>query len=135
MELKCVLLVFLFGFIGISMKGKLTMRERIIQEYVPGKQVTMAHLIANPTSDSYLKLGIEKPHGAIGILTITPSEAAIIAVDMALKAGDVDVSFVDRFSGTVILTGHIASVEAALLAVVTDLKEILGFASTTVTKS
>ena len=26
-------------------------RDRIIQEYVPGKQVTLAHLIAHPDKD------------------------------------------------------------------------------------
>ena len=26
-------------------------KQRIVQEYVPGKQVTMAHLIANPDED------------------------------------------------------------------------------------
>ena len=32
-------------------------KQRIIQEFVPGKQVTMAHLIANPDGDIYKKLG------------------------------------------------------------------------------
>lgn len=32
-------------------------KQRIIQEFVPGKQVTMAHLIANPDDDLYKKLG------------------------------------------------------------------------------
>lgn len=54
-------------------------KQRIIQEFVPGKQVTMAHLIANPNDDLYKKLGVvSKTRGALGILTITPSEAAII---------------------------------------------------------
>lgn len=51
-------------------------KQRIIQEYVPGKQVTLAHLIANPNEELYQKLGIISDNrGAIGILTITPSEA------------------------------------------------------------
>ena len=33
-------------------------KQRIIQEFVPGKQVTMAHLIANPEPDLYKKLGV-----------------------------------------------------------------------------
>ena len=32
-------------------------KERIVQEYVPGRQVTMAHLIPNPVDDLYTKLG------------------------------------------------------------------------------
>ena len=62
-------------------------KQRIIQEFVPGKQVTMAHLIANPDPDLYKKLGvIGERSGALGILTITPSEAAIIGADVATKA-------------------------------------------------
>ena len=54
-------------------------KQRIIQEYVPGKQVTLAHLIANPNPDIYKKLGVIGDHtGALGIMTITPSEGAII---------------------------------------------------------
>lgn len=111
-------------------------KQRLIQEYVPGKQVTMAHIIASPTPDSYEKLGIVNTNaGAIGILTITPSEASIIAVDIAAKAGDIEIGFVDRFSGSVIITGDISSVEAALTAVLEGLKGILGFSSTVVTKT
>ena len=33
-------------------------KQRMVQEYVPGKQVTMAHLIANPNPDLYTKLGV-----------------------------------------------------------------------------
>ena len=48
-------------------------KQRVIQEFVPGKQVTMAHLIANPMPDLYKKLGvIGKPSGALGIMTIPP---------------------------------------------------------------
>ena len=65
-------------------------KQRIIQEFVPGKQVTMAHLIANPEDDLYKKLGVvSKKRGALGIMTITPSEAAIIGADVATKAAEV----------------------------------------------
>lgn len=111
-------------------------KQRMIQEYVPGKQVTLAHLIANPDEVIFEKLGlIVEKKGAIGILTITPSEAAIIAVDIATKAADVQVGFVDRFSGSVVMTGDVSSVEAALIAVLQGLEEILGFSSTVVTRT
>ena len=45
--------------------------DRIIQESVPGKQVTIAHVIASPMSDIYERLGIDDK-GAIGILTLSP---------------------------------------------------------------
>ena len=34
--------------------------ERIIQESVPGKQVTIAHVIASPMADIYERLGIDE---------------------------------------------------------------------------
>ena len=87
-------------------------KERIIQEFVPGKQITLAHIIPNPVSDLYSKMGMIDGDGAIGIFTITPSEGAIIAADVASKAGGIKIGFVDRFNGTLIITGEVASVEA-----------------------
>jgi ethanolamine utilization protein EutS len=95
-------------------------KARIIQEIVPGKQITLAHIIANPDKVLYYKLGLdpaEDHSGAIGILTLSPSETAIIAGDVAMKASGVELGFVDRFSGTVIVTGSVSQVEAALVAV------------------
>lgn len=41
-------------------------KKRIIQEFVPGKQVTLAHVIANPTEDLYAKLGLIDAEGPSG---------------------------------------------------------------------
>lgn len=105
-------------------------KARIIQEIVPGKQITLAHIIANPDDVLYYKLGFdpaEAHEGAIGILTLSPSETAIIAGDIALKASGVTLGFVDRFSGTVIVTGSVSQVEAALTAVTEYAVNKLGF--------
>lgn len=111
-------------------------KQRMIQEYVPGKQVTLAHLIANPDKVLFEKLGLNSERkSAIGILTITPSEAAIIAVDIATKAADVEIGFIDRFSGSVVLTGDVSAVEASLVAVLEGLETILAFSSTKVTRT
>lgn len=101
--------------------------ERTIQEYVPGKQVTLAHIIANPTTDIYEKLGIQAPKNALGILTITPAEASIIAGDVATKAGNVTLGFIDRFSGSVVVVGEMSEVESALKKVIDTLHNMLGF--------
>ena len=45
--------------------------------YVPGKQVTVAHLIAHPAPEICEKAGIPDVD-AIGILTLTPGETAIM---------------------------------------------------------
>lgn len=111
-------------------------KQRIIQEFVPGKQVTLAHLIANPDKELYKKLGLIDARGAIGILTITPSEGAIIAADVSTKAADVLIGFVDRFSGSLVITGDVSAVESALKEVINVLGgEMLGFAKAPITKS
>ena len=112
-------------------------KQRIIQEFVPGKQVTLAHLIANPEPDLYKKLGvIGETSGALGIMTITPSEAAIIVgADTAAKAANVNVVFVDRFNGSLVINGDVASVEAALRDVLRVLENILRFAPTEITRT
>ena len=46
-------------------------KERIIQEFVPGRQITLAHIIASPVPELYGKLGIVDVKDAIGIFTIT----------------------------------------------------------------
>lgn len=111
-------------------------KQRVIQEYVPGKQVTLAHIIANPNEDIYKKLGlvIDKKD-AIGILTITPSEASIIAADVATKASGVSLGFIDRFSGSLVVTGDVSSVESALDEVLQVLGNMLNFTSTKITRT
>lgn len=111
-------------------------KQRIVQEFVPGKQVTMAHIIANPNQDLYKKLGVIGSHfGALGILTITPSEAAIIGADTATKAADVEIIFVDRFNGSLVIGGDVASVEAAVKDVLSVLENLLQFTPTKITRT
>lgn len=113
-------------------------KARIIQELVPGKQITLAHIIANPDEILYKKLGLnpaEDHKGAIGILTVSPSETAIIAGDIAIKASGATLGFVDRFSGTVILTGTVSEVEASLAAITEYVQNKLGFTVCEVTKT
>ena len=101
---------------------------RSIQEYVPGKQVTLAHIIAKPKSDVYIKLGLDDENcDAIGILTITPSEAAIISADAGTKAAPVEIGFLDRFSGSLVITGRVSDVKAAVQEILTTLHSVLGF--------
>ena len=107
---------------------------RIIQEYVPGRQVTIAHVIANPDRPLCQRVGINEAE-AIGIMTITPGESAIIAGDMALKAADVEIGFLDRFSGTLVVNGRLSSVISALEAANRGMEEILGFYPAPITRS
>ena len=115
----------------MSLSGK----ERIIQEFVPGKQITLAHIIANPDEALYQKMGLIDGEGAIGVFTITPSEGAIIAADVATKAADVQIGFVDRFNGSLIITGDVAALDAAAAGIMDTLCGQMGFTPTVVTRT
>ena len=108
--------------------------DRIIQESVPGQQVTIAHVIASPMSDIYERLGIDDK-GAIGILTLSPYETAIIAADIATKTADVEIGFLDRFTGSVVISGDVQSVETALKAVTDTLCSLLDFTTVPITRT
>ncbi|MCG8485629.1 MAG: BMC domain-containing protein [Clostridia bacterium] len=111
-------------------------KQRVIQEYVPGKQITLAHLIANPRREVCKRLGLnEDTTGAIGIMTITPSEAAIIAADVATKASGVQIGFLDRFSGSLVIVGDVGSVHEGLKGVIKVLCELLKFSPAQITRS
>ncbi len=113
-------------------------KMRIIQEIVPGKQITLAHIIAGPDEIIYKKLGldpsIDYEKAAIGIVTMTPSETAIIAGDVAIKTSNINVEFIDRFSGTLIITGKLSEVETALTEIISYTKEDLGFTVCRITR-
>lgn len=119
----------------ISMEEK----QRIIQELVPGRQITLAHIIANPDRVLYEKLGlnpaVEYAKSAIGVLTVSPAETAIIIADIAIKASGVELGFVDRFSGSVIVTGTVSEVEAAIQAILIYVEETLGYTVCGITRT
>ena len=114
-------------------------KMRIIQEIVPGKQITLAHIIANPDKILYKKLGLDPAvdysKSAIGIVTMSPSETAIIAGDIAIKSSGVEIGFVDRFSGTLIITGMVADVEMSFKTACDYIQSTLGYTVCPITKT
>ena len=118
-----------------------TEKTRIIQELVPGKQITLAHIIANPDEILYKKLGLDpsvdysQHKCAIGLVTMSPAEYAIIGADLAIKKSGANLGFVDRFSGTLIVTGTVSEVEASLNAVTEYAEKTLGFKVCPVTRT
>ena len=114
-------------------------KQRIVQELVPGKQISLAHIIANPDRVMYEKLGldpsIDYAKSAIGILTVCPSETAIIMGDIAVKSSGIDLGFVDRFSGSLIITGTVSEVEASVNAILDYVGNTLGFAICPITRT
>ena len=121
------------------MKNDYIEKSRIIQELFPGKQITIAHIIANPDEILYRKLGLDPAvdysRAAIGIVTVSPAETAIIIADIAIKSSGAQIGFVDRFSGTLIVTGSVSEVEEALLALTEYCEEVLGFTVCKITKT
>lgn len=111
---------------------------RIIQELVPGKQITLAHVIGGPRPIVYKKLGlnpdVDYASSAIGIINMSPVESTIIASDIATKTGDVYLGFVDRFSGTLIITGLISEVTNAIEEIVRYFRDDLGYAACDITR-
>ncbi len=112
----------------------MTDKERIIQEFVPGKQVTLAHMIAHPTAELAKKIGVPEAE-AIGIMTLTPGETAMIAGDIATKAADIQIGFLDRFSGALVIYGSVGSVEESLNKVVFTLQTLLGYTPCVLTRT
>ena len=114
-------------------------KQRIIQELVPGKQISLAHIIANPDKVMYTKLGLDPTvdysKSAIGIMTVSPAEAAIIMGDIAMKASAVEIGFVDRFSGSLIVTGTVSEVDASTKAVLDYFQITLHFTVCPVTRT
>lgn len=114
-------------------------KMRIIQEIVPGKQITLAHIIANPDEILYVKLGLDPKvdysRSAIGIVTVSPAETAIIIADIATKSSGALIGFVDRFSGTLIITGSVSEVEASLRALTDYCRETLHFTVCDITRT
>lgn len=115
------------------------LKQRIIQELVPGKQITLAHIIANPDKILYEKLGLDPSvdyaKSAIGVLTVSPAETAIIIADIAVKSAGVELGFVDRFSGSLIVTGTVSEVEASTKAILEYTEETLGYSVCKITRT
>lgn len=109
-------------------------KQRFIQEFVPGKQLTLSHVIANPNPEMFEMLGIDQA-GALGIMTCTPSETVIIAGDLATKSANVRLGFLDRFTGSLVVVGDVSEVEMALIEINRFLSESLGYTPALITKS
>ena len=111
------------------------MKQRIVQELVPGKQISLAHIIANPDKILYTKLGLDPSldysRAAIGIMTVT----AIIMADIAMKSSGIELGFVDRFSGSLIITGTVSEVEASTSAILDYVGNKLGFTLCPITRT
>nr|WP_295682561.1 BMC domain-containing protein [uncultured Lachnoclostridium sp.] len=112
---------------------------RIVQELVPGKQISLAHIIAAPDRLLIDKLSFQKESdkskASIGILTMSPAEAVIIGADLAVKASGVTLQNVDYTSGTLVFTGTVSEVESAMNAIVEYSNRTLSFSVCDITRT
>lgn len=112
---------------------------RIVQEIVPGREITLAHIIANPDESLFQTIGMEPDGGhaksAIGIVTVSPSETAIIIADIALKSSGVSLCAADRIAGTLIIAGTVSEVESAMAALTDYARETLKFSICDITRT
>ena len=108
---------------------------RMVRVRVPGREVCMAHVI-NPVETSvYQNLGLhigvhegeDHTGEAVGLIRFTPWETVVVAADCAMKAANVQIGFMDRFCGTLILTGSLTDVRTAVEEVVRFFREELQF--------
>lgn len=115
-----------------QLKGK---KLRMTRLRIPGKEVCLAHVISASRPEVYQNLGLHigvhegEDHAgeSIGLIRFTPWEAVVVAADVAMKSADVQLGFMDRFCGSLIITGGLSEVETAVEEVVRFFKEELGF--------
>ena len=112
-------------------------KMRIVQESVPGKQITLAHIIANPDESFYTAAGLAAGQaGAIGIVNTSPAEFALIAGDIGVKASGVRIAHINYHdSGTLILTGEVSQMQSALSAISDYCRSKLDFSVCEITKT
>lgn len=95
---------------------------RLVRVKVPAKEISLAHLIGVSEPRIYQNLGLsigthageDHTGQSIGLIHVTPAEATVIAADIATKSGVVELGFLDRFSGSVIILGSRSDVRSAL---------------------
>ena len=122
-----------------NLKGK---RLRMTRLRVPAKEVCLAHIL-NPSEERIyhnlaLHIGVHEGEDhtgeALGLIRFTPWEAVVVAADVAIKSADVEICFMDRFCGSLILSGRLSEVQTAVESVVEYFGEI-GFGTCEIHKS
>ena len=123
-----------------NLKGR---RLRMTRVRVPAKEICLAHII-NPSDpviyrNLALHIGVHEGEDhtgeSIGMIRFTPWEAVVVAADTALKSANVEIGFMDRFCGSLILLGKLSEVQTAVKEVVRFFDEELGFRTCEINES
>ena len=116
---------------------------RLARVRVPGKEVCLAQIIGVSERRIYENLGLhigvhageDHTGESIGILHFTPWEATVVAADVAVKSGQVEIGYLDRFCGTLIVLGSRTDVHSAVAGVVDFFRDELHFEVCDITES
>ena len=116
---------------------------RMTRVRVPGKEVCLAHVISPSEACIYQNLALHigvhegEDHAgeSIGLIRLTPWEAVVVAADVAVKSANVQLCFMDRFCGSLIISGTLSDVLASVESVVKFFGEELGFGVCKIHKS
>lgn len=127
---------------AMAMEPEKNGRRRVVKVTVAGREISLAHVIGVSEASVYKNLGLDIGTNAgadftgmsIGTIHITPPESTIIAADIAVKSGDVIIGFLDRFSGTLILTGPRTEIRTAVEEIVKYFQEDLKYKTCPVTE-
>ena len=126
-------------FLNLIFEGRYNEQEhgqlRLARIRVPGKEVSLAQVIGVTQRRIYENLGLHigvhagEDHvgQSIGIMHFTPWESTVVAADVALKSGNVEIGFLDRFCGTLIVLGQRMDVQSAVEGVLDFFREELHF--------
>ena len=115
-----------------NLKGR---KLRMTRVRVPGKSIDFAHVFTPSDSVVYKNLALDigvhegEDHTgqSIGIVRMTPWEAVVVDTDVAVKAADIEVGFMDRFGGALIILGGLSQVLTAIEEVVRFFRDELNF--------
>lgn len=115
-----------------NLKGR---KLRLTRVRVPGRSIDFAHVFTPSDSVVYknlaLNIGVHEGEDhtgeTIGIIRMTPWEAVVVATDVAVKAADIEVGFMDRFGGALIILGGFSQVLTAIEEVVRFFRDELHF--------
>ncbi|STE84587.1 ethanolamine utilization protein EutS [Escherichia coli] len=110
-------------------------KERIIQGICARQTRSHWRISSRIPVRNWRRKSAFRMRAAIGIMTLTPGETAMIAGDLALKAADVHIGFLDRFSGALVIYGSVGAVEEALSQTVSGLGRLLNYTLCEMTKS
>jgi len=106
---------------------------KMISEEVSGKHINLCYIIDNPDDRVTQKLAIDV--SPLAIISVSPGETAIVIADYLSKSAVLEIIFIDRYLGTVLVIGETGALEAACSSILKMLHGELAFEEAKITRS